>query len=237
MSFVSIEFLLFIIVTCVIYYACPKRVKPFVLLLANYVFYIISTGMLAIYLFVTTCIIYIAARVIQKIDDKKDKIKELEKEEKKIAKNKIKKQKKLAIVVSVIVCLGILAVLKYTPFLVEVLNGILNIFKISNITGVKHFLLPLGISYYTLQAISYIVDVYRGKYTAEKNFVKVALYMSFFPLMVEGPISRFDSLANQLYEGNKFDYDQMKLGLTRIGWGFFKKLVIADRARSEEQHV
>ena len=230
MSFVSIEFLLFILVTCVIYYACPKRVKPFVLLLANYVFYIISTGMLAIYLLVTTCIIYISARIIQKIEDRKDKIKQLDKEEKKIAKNKIKKQKKIAIVISVIICLGILAVLKYTPFFVEILNSILNVFKIHEITAVKHFLLPLGISYYTLQAISYIVDVYRGKYAAEKNFIKVALYMSFFPLMVEGPISRFDTLSEQLYADNKFNYEQMKKGLTRIGWGFFKKLVIADRA-------
>lgn len=230
MSFVSIEFLLFILATCVIYYACPKCVKPFVLLVANYIFYIISTGTLAIYLLITTIIIYVAALIIQKIDDKKDKIKELEKEEKKIAKNKIKKQKKLAIIISVIICLGILAVLKYTPFLVEILNGVLKVFKIQQISAVKRFLLPLGISYYTLQAISYIVDVYRGKYIAEKNFVKVALYMSFFPLMVEGPISRFDNLAEQLYRNNKFDYEQMKIGLTRIGWGFFKKLVIADRA-------
>lgn len=230
MSFVSLEFLLFILVTCVVYYTCPKCVKPVVLLLANYVFYIISTGVLAIYLLITTIIIYISARILHKIENRKKALDTLEKEAKKLAKAKIKKQKRIVVTISVLICLGVLVVLKYTPFLVSILNGVLRIAKIREIATVKHFLLPLGISYYTLQAISYVVDVYRGKYEAEKNFVKVALYMSFFPLMVEGPISRFDELQEQLYKNNRFDYEEMKMGLTRIGWGFFKKLVIADRA-------
>lgn len=230
MSFVSIEFLLFILVTYIVYYVCPKCVKPYILLIANYVFYIISAGVLSIYLIITTIVIYISAMILQKIENSKDKIKNLEKEEKKIAKSRIKKHKKIVVIITIAICLGILVVLKYTPFLVSILNKILTLFKISNISAVKHFLLPLGISYYTLQAISYVVDVYRGKYKAEKNFVKVALYMSFFPLMVEGPISRFDDIAESLYSGKKFNYEEMKLGLTRIGIGFFKKLVIADRA-------
>ena len=211
MSFVSLEFLLFILVTCVVYYTCPKWVKPVVLLLANYVFYIISTGVLAIYLLITTIIIYISARILHKIENRKKALDTLEKEAKKLAKAKIKKQKRIVVTISVLICLGVLVVLKYTPFLVSILNGVLRIAKIREIATVKHFLLPLGISYYTLQAISYVVDVYRGKYEAEKNFVKVALYMSFFPLMVEGPISRFDELQEQLYRNNRFDYEEMKM--------------------------
>ena len=79
-------------------------------------------------------------------------------------------------------------------------------------------------------AISYMVDVYRGKYEASPQLGKVALYLSFFPQMTEGPISRFDQLADQLYAGNEFDIIKFKSGLYLILWGLFKKLVIADRA-------
>ena len=89
--------------------------------------------------------------------------------------------------------------------------------------------LPMGISFYTFQSVGYLVDVYRGKYAPEKNLGKFALFVSFFPQLVQGPISRFDDLGEQLYAGHSFDYKNVSFGIQRILWGFFKKLVIADR--------
>ncbi len=89
--------------------------------------------------------------------------------------------------------------------------------------------LPLGISFYTLQAIGYLVDVYRKKLPAEKNFFKVALFLCFFPQILEGPIAKYDQTAEQLYEGHKFDYKQVAFGAQRVLWGLFKKMVVADR--------
>ena len=90
-------------------------------------------------------------------------------------------------------------------------------------------MLPLGISFYTLQAIGYLVDVYRKKLPAEKNFFKVALFLCFFPQILEGPIAKYDQTAEQLYEGHKFDYKQVAFGAQRVLWGLFKKMVVADR--------
>lgn len=90
--------------------------------------------------------------------------------------------------------------------------------------------LPLGISFYTFQSMGYIVDVYREKFPAEKNIAKFALFVSFFPQIIQGPISFYDQLAHQLYEPHKMDFTRFKYGCELILWGFFKKLVIADCA-------
>ena len=90
--------------------------------------------------------------------------------------------------------------------------------------------LPLGISFYTFQSMGYVVDVYREKFPAEKNIAKFALFVSFFPQIIQGPISFYDQLAHQLYEPHKVDFTRIKYGCELILWGFFKKLVIADRA-------
>ncbi len=91
-------------------------------------------------------------------------------------------------------------------------------------------LLPLGISFYTFQSMGYLIDVYNGKYKAEKNLFKFALFISFFPQIVQGPINRFDKLSEQLYKTHRFDWQKFKYGLQLILWGLFKKMVIADRA-------
>lgn len=90
--------------------------------------------------------------------------------------------------------------------------------------------LPLGISFYTLSAVSYVTDVYRGKYRASENLGEVALFLAFFPHIVEEPIARFDKVGRSLYEGHEFSYENMTFGLQLMLWGFFKKIVIADRA-------
>ena len=90
--------------------------------------------------------------------------------------------------------------------------------------------MPLGISFYTFQSTGYVIDVYREKIDAEKNLAKFALFVSFFPQIIQGPISFYDQLASQLYENHRFDYKNLKYGLELIVWGYFKKMIIADRA-------
>ena len=90
-------------------------------------------------------------------------------------------------------------------------------------------LIPLGISFYTFQSMGYIIDIYRGQYKADKNIAKFALFISYFPQIIQGPISRYDQLAQQLYKGHCFSFERVKFGVQLILWGWFKKLVIADR--------
>lgn len=227
MAINSISFLIFVAIVCIIYFIVPKKVKWGVLLIASYIYYFLSSGKLMIFLLITTISVYLLALGLNRIDDRtKIKCKSLEKEEKKKIKKSATRNKKFLVFLAVIINFGILLVLKYGNFFCGILQniGIKWDFKEMNI------ILPLGISYYTLQSISYIIDVYRGKYRADKNLGRVALFTSFFPQMTEGPIGRYDELANQLYEPHKFEYKNVKFGLQLMIWGYFKKMVIADRA-------
>lgn len=233
----SLEFIVFVAAVVLIYFLMPKKYKWVVLLIASYIYYFSNSTKLTVFLVITTLSIYLVALKMQKIDKiSKNKIDDLKidskeelKKEKKIIKNKAKKHKKLFLALGIIINLGILIFLKYSNFLGENLTNLFTIMGLNiKITGIN-IILPLGISYYTLQAISYIVDVYRGKIEADKNFGRVALFLSFFPQLVEGPIGRYDALANQLYEPHKITYFTLTNGSQLILWGFFKKMVIADR--------
>ena len=92
--------------------------------------------------------------------------------------------------------------------------------------------LPLGISFYTFQSVSYVVDVYRGKHEPQKNFFKYALFVSFFPQLLQGPIGRYERLGSQLYEGHSYDLRNIQFGVQRILWGMLKKMVLADRVNA-----
>ena len=118
-----------------------------------------------------------------------------------------------------------LAVLKYTNFAVENVNAIFH-----TDFSFQKWILPLGISFYTFQSMGYLLDVYWGKCKAEKNPLRFALFVSFFPQILQGPIGRFDRLAVQMYQEHRFDLQRMQYALQLILWGFFKKLVLADRA-------
>ena len=230
MSFISIKYIAFLIISVILYYIVPKKHKWIVLLASSYVFYYISSKSLLVFLLISTLSIYAAGLII---DRENLKVKllgaNLEKDEKKILKSNSKKHKKLVVFSMILINFGILLVLKYSGFFFKNINNLLVLFNVKTLS-IKTFILPLGISYYTLMAISYVVDVYRGKYKAEENLGKLALYLSFFPQMVEGPICKYDQTANQLYEGNKFNINTFIHGITFIIIGMFKKLVIADRA-------
>ena len=180
-------------------------------------------------LLVSIISIYVLARFIagrneyQKAHLKEHKA-DYTKEDKKKFKDKVKRQKQFLVAICCLINVGILCVLKYTGFFVDIANS-----AGASLTTPDWIVLPLGISFYTFQAIGYVVDVNRGVCDAQKNPFKLALFVSYFPQMFQGPIGRYDKLAPQLYSAHKFDYDAFRNGAVRMMWGFFKKLVIADR--------
>ncbi len=235
MFFTSYEFLGFFIVLLVLYYALPHKFQWPLLLLSSYVFYFVAGPTYLIYILATTATVYFTARIIGKNQEKqksylKEHKAELSKEEKKAYKEGRHKYQLRWLVLCLLVNLGILAVLKYTNFFISNINGILDAFgQESGHLSFVNLVLPLGISFYTFQAIGYLIDVHRGTVPAEKNFFRLALFVSFFPLLIQGPISRYEDLSKTLYGRHDFKAKTVSYGLQRMLWGYFKKLVIADR--------
>lgn len=230
MSITSLAFVIFVLAFVVIYYLVPKKAQWVVLLIASLTFYALSSTVLTVFMLASTLLIHLGATKIQKLsDDFKAKKSELEKAERKELKAKTKKKQKSVLTAIVILNIFILAILKYINFLGGIGNSIISIFTHEDVIPVFSFILPLGISYYTLMAISYIVDVYRGSIKAEKNIFRLLLYVCYFPHILEGPFDKFKDLNEQFKEEHKFDYDAVKDGAVLALFGLFKKLVIADR--------
>ena len=238
MEITSLVFLAFVGIICLIYYLVPKKIQWCVLLAASLIFYVSSSALLTVYMLVATILIYIGARVIQNNKDifsvKKN---ELSKEERKVLKARSKKKQKTLLVLFSVSVIAILVILKYCNFLGNIINSIAGIFTANSIIPEFNILLPLGISYYTLMSVSYIVDVYRGIIVAEKNPLRVLLYVSYFPHIVEGPFDKYKDLDAQFRTPHKFDYDKVRQGAILVMFGFFKKLVIADEIGSTVQNI
>lgn len=233
MTYISFGFIIFFFILGVVYFALPDKIKWISLLVFSYVFYFLASEKLPLYMLVTTAVTYGCTAAIQKIFDKnRDYIsehkEELTREQKKALKAKGKNKAKAAMISAVAVNLIILCVFKYTDFIVTNAASALNTFGLNIKPRSFNLLLPLGISFYTFQSLGYIIDVFRQKYRSEKNFLKVALFVSYFPQIIEGPIGRFDHLAPQLFEGHRFSFDRAKSSIFLILAGFVKKLVIAD---------
>ena len=222
-------------ITVLAYFLFPvKKYQWTVLLAASYVFYLFAGYKYAAFIVITTASTYWAALQIDEITARaKAELKahktDWDKEQKKAFKNTSKKKKQRIIALSSVFNLGILAFLKYFNFFAGSLNDLLKLTGSTFSVPMLKLFLPLGISFYTFQSIGYVVDVYREKVTAERNLAKVALFVSFFPQIIQGPISFYDQLAEQLYESHRFDFTRCKYGCELILWGLFKKLVIADR--------
>ena len=219
-----------------LYFALPlKKCKWTVLLAASVFFYAVAGYKYAFFILFTSLNTYLIALWIQRVTDKskallKAKKSEWDRNQKKAYKNRIKVQKRLIMTLALVINFGILAFLKYYNFFAGSLNDILGSFGFSMSAPTLNLFLPLGISFYTFQSMGYIVDVYREKTAPQKNPLKLLLFVSFFPQIIQGPISIYDQLAHQLYEPHKFDFTRVKYGMELILWGFFKKLIIADRA-------
>lgn len=230
MSYSSLNFLGFAGAAALVYFVFPKKFQWTVLLAASYVFMFFAGWRHAAFLLGTTLIVYGAGVWMESIAEHAKAQLAAHKEDwdraaKKAFKAEIQKKKRGVMLLGVIIALGVLCFLKYYNFLAGSLSDVLGL-KLPEF----RLLLPLGLSFYTFQAVGYVLDVYREKIHAEKNPAKVALFLSFFPQIVQGPISFYDQLAHQLFEPHRFSYTRAVRGGELILWGFFKKLVIADRA-------
>lgn len=222
MSFCSIDFLVFFPIVALAYYLVPNtkkiNLKSIWLLIASYYFYMSWNIKYSVLILLSTVITYGCGIIISHINENEsDELKQ-------------KAKKNTALAVSFIINLAILGFFKYGQFFLNSVFAVLIKTGISVNTPSLDILLPVGISFYTFQALGYTMDVYRGEIKAEKNFVQYALFVSFFPQLVAGPIERSKNLLSQLSKDNDFDLDNVRDGLLMMLWGFFMKLVIADRA-------
>nr|WP_035301957.1 MBOAT family O-acyltransferase [Clostridium sp. DL-VIII] len=236
MSFLEFNFWIFLCVLILAYYFLPKKFQWLCLLIGSYVFYTFAGVKTVGYIIFTTASVWIGSVLISKINEKMEselieKKEFLALQDKKNIKIMAKKKQRIIFWFVLLINFGILAFLKYFNFLTENITGLVNLTTGNKIEPITlGLLLPLGISFYTFQSMGYFIDVYNGKYKAEKNLFKFALFISFFPQIIQGPINRFDKLANQLYGDHKFDLNKFQYGLQLILWGLFKKMIIADRA-------
>lgn len=234
MVLISFDFLIFLLILFLIYYIIPKRFQWWILLAASCVFYLSAGKRQAVFLAFTGVVIYLGALLIAKIADNQQKWEaqnreRLSREERMTGAKSYERKKQLTVVLAVVLAFGPLAFLKYFNFLAQNINSVSSIFGTSFSIPTLKLILPLGISFYTFQAVGYLIDVYRGVCEPQKNPFKLGLYVAFFPSVSQGPINCYYDLFSQLLAPHKFDYNQVTFGVQRILWGFFKKLVIADR--------
>ena len=217
MIFNSIDFLIFFPIVVLIYFVIPKKYRYIWLLVASYYFYMSWNAKYALLLFFSTLATYLTA-IGMDICQKNEKMDEKKKQ----------RWKKVFVALCVGTNLFILFYFKYANFVIANLNRVLGMLHIEVVDAID-VVLPVGISFYTFQALGYIVDVYRGEIKAQKNFMRYALFVSFFPQLVAGPIERSKNLLTQMEEEHEFSYENFREGLMLMLWGFFLKLVIADR--------
>lgn len=212
MIFNSMHFLIFLPLVTIIYYIIPKKVRYLWLLVISYYFYMCWNPKYAVLIALSTVITFLSGIGIEFCREKMDNA---------------GRAAKAVVAVSFVSNLGILIFFKYFDW---ILNNINQVFHIQ-ITSPFSFILPVGISFYTFQALGYTVDVYRKEIKAEKNILRYALFVSFFPQLVAGPIERSKNLLLQLRDVDKkrIDLDEIRDGLCLILYGFFLKIVVSDR--------
>ena len=209
MSLVSNVFLIFVFAAVLFYYLVPAKLKWIVLLVFSYIYYLAGGVRYLFFILYSTIVVYLFGLWIDHL-------------QKKEVPQKIQKR---VITFGIIMSFLMLVIVKYTAFFVDLLNFS---FKL-NIPGMA-ILFPMGISFYTFQSVGYLLDVYWKKAKAETNIFKFALFISFFPQIMQGPIGNYNRLAPQLLTPHKYSRDSLVKGLTRIVWGFAKKMIIADWA-------
>ncbi len=235
MAFTSGIFLIFLAFGLLVFYLIPKRFQWIWLLICSYFFYAMTSVKAMAFIMFTTITTFLAGRILGQLSAASaKKIKEgkgvLSRDEKKAIKNETKKKMRRVLLATLVANFGILAFIKYANFTIDNINTLFQ-WTGSNGEGLAHLnlILPLGISFYTFQSMGYIIDVYQGKYEPDRNIFKFALFVSFFPQILQGPIGRYNDLAHQLYEKHSFKLERVQYGLQLMLWGYFKKIVIADR--------
>ncbi len=209
MLFNSLEFLIFLPITFIFFWIMPKKYKWVILLIASYVFYMWWNWKLVFLILFTTIISYLCGVLIGKYSNKTA-------------------LKRTVLIAGLLLCFGVLVFFKYFPFLSSVYSDIIKAFGGEGIHGYFDIMLPVGISFYTFQTASYIVDTYKGKIQSEKHFGYYALFVVFFPQLVAGPIERPEDLLPQLKSDKSIEQIDYSGALRYILIGFFKKIAIAD---------
>lgn len=211
------------------YQIAPQRWRKRVLLAFSYLFFWLLSRELIIYLLGTTVFVHCTGIWLEWLkSEQKAELLTADRSEKKRIKSIYQKKSRQVLAFGVLMLLGTLAYLKYYNFFASNVNGIFGGILPFTIEQ-KNILMPVGISFYTLQAIGYMADVYWGKIRAEENMEKTALFLAFFPQIMEGPICRYQDTCDTLYEGRPLQMNNLTDGYIRIFWGLFKKTVIADR--------
>lgn len=234
MLFASYEFLGFLLILFLLYYIIPKKYQWLLLLVGSYFFYFCAKPIYMVYLLTTTVTTYLTGILIGKNNETQDKyLKEnketLSREDKKEYKAAMKQKRWHILLAGLLLNLGILAFVKYTNFTISNINGLMKMVGSEKQLSFLNIALPMGISFFTFQALGYMIDCYRGTVKPQKHLGKYALFVGFFPQLIQGPISRYGDLSETLYQEHAFDTRNISRGLQRILWGFFKKLVVADR--------
>lgn len=216
MLFNSLEFLVFFPVVVAVYLIIPKKLRLYWLLVTSYYFYMSWNPRYALLIALSTGVTYACGLAVGRLRAKGHR-----------------KGMKLCVAASLLINLGILAVFKYANFALDTLSAILERVGRGPLEKRLDLLLPVGISFYTFQALSYTIDVYRGEIEPERSLPRYALFVSFFPQLVAGPIERSKNLLPQfqnLEAIRAWDFDRVRDGFCLMMWGLFQKLVIADRA-------
>lgn len=215
MVFNSIEFLFFLPAVSVVYYVVPQKIKYIWLLVISYYFCMCWDPGFAVWLLASTLVTYTGGLILDVIRNKK-------------LKEEIK-YKKVCLAVSVTLNLSMLFFYKYLEFFWQSAQWAMEKIGVTIVSPDLNLILPVGMSFYVFQGIGYMVDVYREEVPAEKNFLRYALFISFFPRLISGPIERSKSFLKQLDRPVLFEVDRVKRGLINFAWGLFLKIVIADR--------
>jgi len=208
MLFNSFDFLVFFPLVTLLYFLLPHKFRWALLLIASCTFYMFFIPVYILILAVTILIDYFAGMYIEKSEGKK---------------------RKLYLIISIISTCLVLFIFKYFNFFNANFAAIANFFHLNYPIEFVNIILPIGLSFHTFQSLSYVIEVYRRKQKAEKNFGIYSLYVMFYPQLVAGPIERPQNLLHQFYEKHDFDYRRVVDGLKLMAWGLFKKVVIADR--------
>ena len=217
MLFNSMEFMIFFPIVILVYFILPEKAKQFWLLIASYYFYMCWNAKYALLILFSTVITYTSGLMMEQIKHMSwDDIRKV-------------KYKKIVVALSFTLNLAILFYFKYINFAFSIVRGVFGSIHIELHVPEFDIILPVGISFYTFQALSYTMDVYRDEIYAEKNFFRYSLFVSFFPQLVAGPIERSKNLLKQLDKPQKFDFDRAREGFLLMLWGFFLKIVLADR--------
>lgn len=209
MLFNSMDYLMFFPIVLMIYFLLPAKIRYVWLLIASYYFYTCWYAKHAVILLFCTMVTYVGALLLGMV-------------------NKHTLLKKLCMAGCIIINIVILVYFKYRGFIFDNLSNWSVLAKMNVSIPKVDYTLPIGISFYTFQAMGYLIDVYRGNIKAEKNFLKYALFVSFFPQLVAGPIERSGNLLKQIHVPTKFNADRARDGLLTIAYGLFIKVVIAD---------